>query len=104
MVSKSFLLALTVLCYCGEGNAYVSNQTMKAIVQTAAGHFPSILASLNKYNEKRGHWIWYVMPTTKPGNSQPSSEQAIYVPRGQEQLWMDLLKNKLILGYKYSGK
>ena len=49
---------------------------------------PGILKELQEKGKKVGHWIWWVMPTDKPGDSEPSPKTSVK----KDQLG-DLLKS-----------
>ena len=62
-----------------------------AMVRLAIKKFPMIYDDLEKNNAKTKHWIWYVMPTSKAGNSQPDWPK-IVIPCGREAEWVSHLE------------
>ena len=44
---------------------------LEALIEKQQKHLPDSIKELKTYGRKTGHWIWWVMPTTKAGMAEP---------------------------------
>ena len=51
-------------------NTDADTKACHELIRIQINTFPKILQELNKYNEKRTHWIWWVFPTELPGRNE----------------------------------
>jgi hypothetical protein len=65
---------------------------MLRVARRAADNFPRIRAEMESDAGKRSHWAWYLMPTTRAGNSQPKGAVQVMVPKGQERQYIAALQ------------
>jgi len=70
--------------------------SLDQMVRLAASHFQEAVDDLRD-GQKDGHWIWYVMPTSKAGDSQPDNPKIVVMPN-QEAEWLDRLEELSLLG------
>jgi len=46
-------------------------QALEVLLKRQRQALPNIMKELTKYNEKRGHYIWWIFPTSMPGAADP---------------------------------
>ena len=44
---------------------------LEALIEKQQKHLPNSIKELKTYGRKTGHWIWWVMPTSKAGMAEP---------------------------------
>ena len=74
--------------------------SLDQMVRLAASHFQEVVDDLRdgkKSDGEDGHWIWYVMPTSKAGDSQRDNPKIVVLPN-QEAEWLDRLEELGLLG------
>lgn len=47
------------------------DRAFQALIEKQQKKLPACIAELERDGRKTGHWIWWVMPSTKPGLSEP---------------------------------
>ena len=80
-------------------------RAMENLIKKQKLEFPKILKELKEKGKKVGHWAWWVWPTSKPGDYEPSPKTYIkpnligaLLGRTNVELWTNIFIQINIIG------
>jgi Protein of unknown function (DUF1810) len=53
------------------------SETAQILINKQDANFPNILKELQDNKKKTSHWIWWVFPSEKPGDSEPGQKTSV---------------------------
>lgn len=81
------------------GETAQNSSVVNILIGKQKVHFPKILTELKAESRKVGHWIWWVFPTEKPGDSESEPRTFVNLLTAEELLskanidaWSEILE------------